>query len=280
MKNRKPSKEKTNIHYLENHNKRTIVSLNKLIDIFNNKNDITPDPYSFLSTSTPQGRSKAKFGKHVLRKNKWKQSVISKTGVNQMVKKTVPSADKSFDNGNIVSPTTQLELKNPPIVNGFTPVYQLKTFSAANFLSPCKDTQKPYENKLADSCTSPSIVLPNISTLMKSVYLEKCSLNYILNSPVVGLTEFGNTKSTQNATKMMTLSSTYANQQDYVLDDILDYTEVKESEYEVTEEIINSVTDSDPMDLLNYDKKLVMMTNRNYYKWKSYMKSSSSKSSN
>ena len=115
---------------------------------------------------------------------------------------------------------------------------------------------------------------------MKSVYLEKCSLNYILNSPVVGLTEFGNTKSTQNATKMMTLSSTYANQQDYVLDDILDYTEVKESEYEVTEEIINSVTDSDPMDLLNYDKKLVMMTNRNYYKWKSYMKSSSSKSSN
>ena len=58
-----------------------------------------------------------------------------------MVKKTVPSADKSFDNGNIVSPTTQLELKNPPIVNGFTPVYQLKTFSAANFLSPCKDTQ-------------------------------------------------------------------------------------------------------------------------------------------
>lgn len=79
----------------------------------------------------------------------------------------------------------------------------------------------------------------------------------------------------------MTQSSTYDdNQQDYVLDDILDYTEGKESEYEVTEEIINSVTDSDPMDLLNYDKKLVMMTNRNYYKWKSYMKSSSSKSSN
>lgn len=54
MKNRKPLKEKTNIHYLENHNKRTIVSLNKLIDIFNNKNDITPDPYSFYPLQHPK----------------------------------------------------------------------------------------------------------------------------------------------------------------------------------------------------------------------------------
>lgn len=194
MKNRKPLKDKTNIHHLIDHNKRTIVSLNKLIDIFNNKNDITPDPYSFLSTSTPQGRSKPKVGKHVIRKNKWKHSVFDKSGINQMVKQTVPSVDQSFDNNNIVSPTTQLEQTESTIVDGSTPLYQLKTFSAANFIPPPRRAnQKSYEDKFTNGNTSPSVVLPNVSTLMKSVYLEKCSLNYILNSPVVGLTEFGNT---------------------------------------------------------------------------------------
>lgn len=291
-----------------------MISLNKLIDIFNKDGDVTPDPYSFLSTSTPQSRTtrSARDRKpkgHRIRKNVFKHPNISKINTSREVYQlnnvhlSIPgSVNHSKDNNNktdvlidclenkLMASEVQLNIDNSLDGVKSGSIYELKTFSTANYLPRETNLPEISVTKSYKMNTSHPVSIPNISVLMKSVYLEKCSLNYILNSsePVVDLTEFGDTKSSDiktteissrtNTKEVIMFKDSY-HEPDYVLSDFVDHTDDEESEYEATEEIINNAY-SDPMDLLTHDKKFVMMTRKDYFRWKSYIKSSSSRSSN
>lgn len=312
--NRNPLKDKSNNYHAFAYRKRAVVSLNKLIDIFNKDGDMTPDPYSFLSTSTPQTRTTRrardrKYKGHQIRKNVFKHPNINKINTSREVHQLnnvqlgiSGTINLSKDNNNktdilIDSPENkqiisevQLNIDNSLDEVKSGSLYELKTFCTANYLA--RETNLP--EKLVTTSykmnTSHPVSIPNISILMKSVYLEKCSLDYILNNsePVVDLTEFGDTKSSDIKTteisirtnsKEVIMSKDSYHEPDYVLTDFVDHTDDEESEYEATEEITNNAY-SDPMDLLTHDKKFVMMTRKDYFRWKSYIKSSSSRSSN
>ncbi|RCK66040.1 hypothetical protein Cantr_01672 [Candida viswanathii] len=257
---RRPLKDKTNTHHNQHflsHNKRTVVSLNKLNDIFN-KDNITPEPCSFLSTSTPQPPPRSPPGAR--RSNKVSHGIWK---VPPPVKKQerVFKMSNAMVRPDIVNPVVVAqEARDPPsnqqLSNHLRPqitnpsflrssLYDLKTFSAAQYEPPV-EIQDPPAPPVSSS--SARITIPGINDLMKSVYLEKCSLNYVLNAPLVDLAEFGNTKPRDIATTTSLTSSTPEvfssevnnsyHQQNYVLED-MHYTDVEAagSEYEVTEEI-------------------------------------------